>query len=677
MNIVPLSGDFSISLWFNASAFLTNISEFITNPNNGTGGISIGVTNSGKNLFLGSPNISLQNIASYSFVTNQWNHIVVSRKSGIVSSWINNVNQNTGLNTTYDFSGPLAIAWNGDSTNDKSFIGTLDEIGIWNRSLLTAEIDELYNRGFGLTYPFIIPSPSGCTDNTCLNFNPYAIYNDGSCIYPTIPSSNSLIPLNFFQPVTSLSAMVGTTNILFPSFSAGYQDYCVQSGFNEGTTSIPYSAIVNGNTFVGTISSSYALQVIDPTSTAYYIRFLPKSIQNGTAIPLPKTNFGPASGYFDGYYTAANGNFYAIYNKYGVPLWYTTYQPNVQSLELGRDVNRFLTIGDNYTVFQINGTALSGTTYKMAPASDGVVHIIDKHEALEIDTPSSRVGNIVYASYEAAFYIQEQTATRSLVWEFSGSKYFSAEDTEFYHLNSVDVHPVTGDYLVSLRHNSAIICIDYATKNVKWIMQGRAPAATYQLGTSPSPSVGGPLTAVMIPQTTTNTKILSCFNEPTVSGYTYYGTCAQHDAKWNTIIQPLTAGNKIITVLDNQTKLVTTGLKVSFPSAGPQARAVMYEIDETNGYAYHRSSIFSGTVQSTFKGNYILFRENDGSLTHQVYFTAPITPNMLEYKGEVDAPKTLVYSSQFAGQCFRVRKLAPSSIRLDNLRATCGLVFKF
>ncbi|NBP04532.1 MAG: hypothetical protein EBU90_31510, partial [Proteobacteria bacterium] len=343
----------------------------------------------------GSPNVFLQNIATYTFNPNDWNHIVVSRKSGIVSSWINNVNQNTGYNTTYDFSGPLAIAWNGDNVTDKSFIGTLDEIGIWNRSLLTAEVDELYNRGFGLTYPFIIPSPYGCTDNSCLNFNPYAIYDDGSCIYPAYPSSPSLIPLNFFQSVTSLSVSV-SANTLYPAFSSGYQDYCIQAGVNEGTASIPYTAVINGNTLTGTISSNQALQILDGT-TSYYVRFLPKTLWNGTAIPLPTTVYGPTSGYVDGYYLATNGTFYAIYNKYGVPVWYTTYQPSVQSLEPGRYANRLVTNGGNHYAIQINNNALSAAKYSLLTDSYGFSGLkFDNHEALEIEAPASRVGNMVY-----------------------------------------------------------------------------------------------------------------------------------------------------------------------------------------------------------------------------------------------------------------------------------------
>jgi len=680
MNIVPLSGDFSFSLWFNASAFLTNISEFITNPNQGLSGISIGLSGNGNSLVLGSPTVFIQNLANYSFQTNQWNHIVISRQSGAVNSWINGVNQGTSFNTSYDFSGPLAIAWNGDTVNDKSFIGTLDEIGIWNRALINSEVGELYNRGFGLTYPFIIPSPSGCTDNTCLNYNPYAIYDDGSCIYPAYPSSPTLIPVNFFQPISTLAVSVGT-NTLYPSFSAGYQDYCIQTTVNEGVSSIPYTAVINGNTLTGAISSNQALQIFDGT-TAYYVRFLPKTVWFSTAIPLPTTIYGPASGYVDGYYLTTNGTFYAVYNKYGVPVWYTTYQPSVQSLEPGRYANRLVTNGTNHYCMQLNGTAISAAKYNMLSDFYGFSGLgIDGHEAVEIAAPPSRVGNMLYCSNETGIYVQEQSANRTVVWEFSGANYFSNIDPEYYHQNSYDVHPITGDYLMSFRHPSAIICVDYATKNIKWVMQGQAPVSGYKIASMPAIKPGGPLTAVMIPATTSGAKILNIFNEPTIAGYQQYGTCGQHDAKWCVSVPPLTAGNVLITAHDNETGYVAAGNIVNFPNHGPQARGVLYEIDPVNGNAFHRSSIYTGSTFTGQKGSYKIIAETDGSYTHQIYWNnlnilnpASTTSSISEYKGAPDGPKTLVFAQLYGGAPYRVIKVPPSFFRLDNLRATCGIV---
>ena len=36
----------------------------------------------------------------------------------------------------------------------RSFKGTIDELGIWNRALTDADVSKLYNNGNGLSYPF-------------------------------------------------------------------------------------------------------------------------------------------------------------------------------------------------------------------------------------------------------------------------------------------------------------------------------------------------------------------------------------------------------------------------------------------------------------------------------------------------------------------------------------------
>jgi hypothetical protein len=41
-----------------------------------------------------------------------------------------------------------------DFTNALFFDGTIDEVGIWNRSLSSSEVSELYNGGSGASYPF-------------------------------------------------------------------------------------------------------------------------------------------------------------------------------------------------------------------------------------------------------------------------------------------------------------------------------------------------------------------------------------------------------------------------------------------------------------------------------------------------------------------------------------------
>ena len=56
----------------------------------------------------------------------------------------------------------LIGAYNARGTPSDYLIGTLDEVGIWNKVLSEAEATELWNGGAGLTYPFVVAVAPPC-----------------------------------------------------------------------------------------------------------------------------------------------------------------------------------------------------------------------------------------------------------------------------------------------------------------------------------------------------------------------------------------------------------------------------------------------------------------------------------------------------------------------------------
>ncbi|NBO98578.1 MAG: hypothetical protein EBU90_00355 [Proteobacteria bacterium] len=152
MSTPNLSGDFAVSLWFKANNF-GSVNELITNPNGGVGGFGINLDGSGTYLTINSPNIFLENLCSYSFSTGTWYHIVVSRSNGLFRAWINGVDQNVNYQSSYDFSGPIALGWDG-SNYGFGIDGTIDEVGIWEKALVQNDVNALYNGGVGKQYPF-------------------------------------------------------------------------------------------------------------------------------------------------------------------------------------------------------------------------------------------------------------------------------------------------------------------------------------------------------------------------------------------------------------------------------------------------------------------------------------------------------------------------------------------
>ena len=218
------------------------------------------------------------------------------------------------------------------------------------------------------------------------------------------------------------------------------------------------------------------------------------------------------------------------------------------------------------------------------------------------------------------------------------------------------MHPTTGDVLVSLRNCSAVICINYETKDVRWVLQGQ-----------PSPSYGT-LQAVAIPAATSGTKWLSLAAEPLVEGFQYDGPRAQHDARWLPDGWASSPGRSVVSLYDNQS---AGNFGFTSSGAGPYSRGVVYEIDSDAETATHRSSIFSDIGISPYIGSYTLL-EDGGDLSHAINFPTE-HPQLVEYVGGIDEAKAKTFAMDLVGDVYRIIKVPLSQFRIDNLRATCGV----
>jgi hypothetical protein len=157
-----------------------------------------------------------------------------------------------------------------------------------------------------------------------------------------------------------------------------------------------------------------------------------------------------------------------VYDGNGVPVFYTPGHGNIFSVAPGWENNRLTTNGltGNYDRWDmsIGLNTLTALPYNMInPDTRGGSHTWEIHESWSIRTPG-RVGNIIYQSYDATgFYIQEQNPQNQIVWEWWSDDYFNTTYADFFHINSIDVHPVTGDVVVSCWHPSTVFCIVYQT----------------------------------------------------------------------------------------------------------------------------------------------------------------------------------------------------------------------
>lgn len=150
--------DWSISLWVNGSDSDCSVSQYI---------MDLRSSSAVRHLircFSGSSNVVLEYddgsqddglFGSNSAVfNNSWNHLVATVDSGDLKTYLNGISiQNTtGLGSL-----PLSASDTGSIGsirlgNNLFFNGSVDEVGIWNRTLSVSEVLELYNSGAGLPF---------------------------------------------------------------------------------------------------------------------------------------------------------------------------------------------------------------------------------------------------------------------------------------------------------------------------------------------------------------------------------------------------------------------------------------------------------------------------------------------------------------------------------------------
>jgi len=107
----------------------------------------------------------------HTFAGNQWDHVlqtvVSSGGTTTVSTYINGALAGSDTGPTISMGASAGLTDTGinfgrarNSASDRPFDGLIDEIGIWNRELTSAEITEAYNLGLSGQALNTIPEPS-------------------------------------------------------------------------------------------------------------------------------------------------------------------------------------------------------------------------------------------------------------------------------------------------------------------------------------------------------------------------------------------------------------------------------------------------------------------------------------------------------------------------------------
>jgi len=698
-----------------------NSLEFRVNPANGNEGyINIKYLNNG--LKIGEDGVSLINNAGGStYITSNINSLLIEHPSVYINSSDTNFNSRPKVNN----SGVVLIG-------ELPIIGSVQHIENSNNIVLdmstydtfrvtvtepTTFTYENFKEGQSINI-YLVAAHNGHVQHTFPTDTTFAELGDANTIYSfenyttrillqkigeeviNFSSINitpdSLINFPAFHVMTVDStindilaevAEAEDSYYLYPPFDPSITDYYVYTS-QTGNSEIPaWSIYVNENkqsnesNNIQVLKANDLVKVTDGTNS-YFIRFTPDDVYTITPTTTPTEN------YKDGYYLAGfygvGSDYYYIFDKNGVPVWYFKNDTDPLSLHIGNNKNKIVTnpwANQTRSILNIKNTYITGVDYN--PVDDSNENTVsgpfmwDNHEAQELSGPLSRKGNFIGGGYvNDGFYLQEQSPSGTLVWDWYSIEAFSDTDYERYHLNSIDVHPINGDIICSLRHTSSIVCIDYQTKNVKWVLQGSNP-----FGVFGDTGNAQPLYNFAQGTRTENTQWISGSNiigEPEYDGNPYNGTCAQHDARYHTGILPISgANNVIISIFDDQTN--------NFP----YSRGVIYEIDEENGVAYHRFSIFSdhenspSQPQSQFMGSYTVLKETDNSYSHIMTLVGS-NNSVIEYNGETipnndynTANKVLAFDTSSDGNLtsniYRFIKVPTGHFNINNLRNTAGL----
>lgn len=500
-------------------------------------------------------------------------------------------------------------------------------------------------------------------------------------------SSDMFVDINSGASVSSLDVSVsGGDSSMYPAFDPEVYDYCVHADSASGSAS--YTLNINGTPQSGTTEVNKCIRVIRG-SKAYHVRIIPSDLPTTTIV------FKDENDYVPGYYlrgvsqsTGGVAQYFVVYDENGVPVWYLHKdyfgsfnasnahmgwmvqpgdEPNKLSLATYNDVDYPL---ERYVV-TLSPNSISSTPHLFLNSSD-LGHpdyglLMDGHEALVVKGPSSRKGNFMCIAGQSAGFnggaepgpgvpggggcIQEQSPDgQSIVWEWFMKDYFNTEIID-YHMNSLDVHPVTGDLVISIRHKNAIMCVAY-DKSIKWVMEAQGGSYFESVAKSVSQ--------------TSNTKWLTISGDATG----YNGTTMQHHASWCPDV-PSLYGGVVISIFDNDNSV--------------RDRGVMYEINVSTGVAHFRGHILSEDGQGApWQGSFSVLKETDGRFSHCLNSIRPFSQpdNYLrEYRGDSNGSPTsdMVFKMQMYGNPqyggggdYRIIKVTKDFLDIDVLRTTAG-----
>ncbi len=177
------------------------------------------------------------------FLTNKWTNVTFTFTNGFANLYLNG-----SLFTSLSSMDLPTIPWNGFqigySNGGRATLGTVDDIGIWNRALTQKEITDLYNGN--ICYQTITVTDTLLINMGITGFNPIT-YNNTIKIFPNPTNDHITIDNGNFSNLSGYQIKI--TNALGQQV---FQSYINQQSFylnitNWGGAGLYYVNIINQN----------------------------------------------------------------------------------------------------------------------------------------------------------------------------------------------------------------------------------------------------------------------------------------------------------------------------------------------------------------------------------------------------------------------------------------------
>ena len=281
VSALKFTGDFSVSFWFRTHDVTTG--KALISKYDGAKGWWIYIV-AGNILWFsgGSTNVAF-GFNPTTLVANTWYHVAVSLTNNVdVKCYLNGVlgNQNSMVSKTitYDYwnvlhpgviGGRATRNVNSSIEIDYRFTGTIDDINTWNRALSSNEVNQLYNGGNGVEYPYVGKTLSSPNDVVGTNHGTLM----GGCTYTTGKIGNAFtfdgvndyvaLPDNIFNFTGDFSASAWVYLQTLPSTACG-----IVGNFNFGAFG-GWGMYLSGGNLVGVISNSGGRYYLSNTTSVF------------------------------------------------------------------------------------------------------------------------------------------------------------------------------------------------------------------------------------------------------------------------------------------------------------------------------------------------------------------------------------------------------------------------